>query len=73
MKFFKRSLDRFDFTLFLEELKGKYPGDKVCLFFDQLRVHTSQHVKDAMIRLGFEYLLNAAYYPDGNGIEHIFA
>jgi hypothetical protein len=26
-----------------------------------------------MTELGFKWLFNAAYYPDGNGIELIFA
>ena len=73
VQYFKRSVDRYDFANFLKELKKKYPDDMVCLFFDQLRVHTSHHVKDTMTELGFRFQLNAAYFPDGNGIEYIFS
>ena len=40
---------------------------------DQLSVHKSNDVKEILEKLKFRYLYNAAYYPDGNGIEYIFA
>ena len=40
---------------------------------DQLSVHRSYKARDKMMELGFKWLFNAVYYPDGNGIELIFA
>ena len=69
----KRSIDSFDFAKFLKAIREKYPDDLICCFFDQLRVHTSNHVRQTLIELNLDYMLNAAYYPDGNGIEYIFS
>ena len=36
-------------------------------------VNNSHHVIEIIDQCNFRYLKNAAYYPDGNGIEHIFS
>jgi transposase len=73
ISYFRRSLDADDFVKYLKELRVKLGDEKVCLFMDQLSVHRSYKARDKMTELGFKWLFNAAYYPDGNGIELIFA
>ena len=70
--YFKRSLDQYDFSKFLNDLKKEIGDDKVCIYMDQLRVHTAHSVKKMIADFGWTSLLNACYYPDGNGIEYIF-
>ena len=72
VSYFKRSLDRYDFKKFLEELKAVVGEQQVCIYMDQLRVHTSHVVRECLIDFGWKFLLNACYFPDGNGIEYIF-
>jgi hypothetical protein len=72
VSYFKRALDRYDFEKFLTELKAVVGDEKICIYMDQLRVHTSFVVRDCLTEFGWKFLLNAAYFPDGNGIEYIF-
>ena len=72
-KCFKRSVDRWKFADFLTELKRKMGDDKVCLLFDQLSVHRTHHVRDKLAEVGYDWVMNACYYPMGNPIEYCFA
>ena len=65
-------MDRWDFVKYLKALKAEVGDDRVCIYMDQLPVHKAIVVKETMVELGFRWLYNAAYYPDGNGIEYIF-
>ena len=47
--------------------------DDICLYMDNLSVHTSAHAKDRMDELGFAYVYSAPYSPAYNGIEEVFA
>ena len=73
VKYYKRAIDRFDFIDYLTKLKEEVLEEKICIYFDQLGVHRAGLVKDKMREFGWRWLYNAAYYPDGNGIEYIFS
>ena len=47
--------------------------DKICIFMDNLRVHTSKKSKAEMSRLGFKWIYNVPYYPETNPIELTFS
>ena len=40
---------------------------------DQLRVHKTHAVKNKLEEFNWRCLFNAAYFPDGNGIEYFFS
>ena len=70
----------FDFSVnidkFLEYLIGlrEAHGDaKVCIFMDNLSVHTSERAKAAMREHGFRYIYNVPYSPEYNPIEMTFS
>ena len=61
------------FKKWLQELRAQNPGDKICIFMDNLSVHTSKKSKAKMSRLGFKWIYNVKYHPDTNPIELTFA
>ena len=66
-------MDRYKFADFLKELKRKTGDTKVCVLFDQLNVHRTHHVRETLVECGYEWVMNAAYWPLGNAIEFAFA
>ena len=70
---FKRSVDTDKFIQFLVALVKKIDGRPVSLLMDQLSVHRSNRVKTWLNEKELDFLYNACYYPDGNGIEYIFS
>ncbi len=49
-------------------------GNKeVVIFMDNLKVHRTQAVQDAMRELNFTYCMSPIYSPDYNPIEYYFS
>ena len=61
------------FKKWLQELRALNGEDKICLFMDNLRVHTSKKTKAEMTRQGFKWIYNVAYHPETNPIELTFS
>ena len=61
------------FKKYLQELRLANGDDKICIFMDNLRVHTSKKSKAEMSRLGFKWIYNVPYYPETNPIELTFS
>ena len=68
-----RSINIKRFLVFLDALRRNRWADDVALFVDQLSVHRSNIVAQRLDELGIPLVLNAAYSPDFNPIENIFA
>ena len=43
------------------------------MFFDNLKVHTSNDVMERLEELSIPYVLSPTYSPDFNGIESVFS
>ena len=72
-RIFPKSVDIIKFKEWLRELREKTGSEKICLFMDQLNVHTSNESKDTMRDLGFRWIYNVTYSPDWNPIELVFS
>lgn len=70
---FHKSVDVIKFKEWLTTLKQLNPTDKICLFMDQLSVHTSNKSKNRMRELGFRWVYNVSYSPQWNPIELTFS
>ena len=70
---FHRSINKYKFKCFLEELRSKYFLENLCIYLDNLSVHTSQEIKDRLDELSIKYIYNPVYSPDFNPIENIFS
>jgi len=62
-RIYPKSVDIPKFKEWLRELKEKTGTDKICIFMDQLNVHTSNESKDVMRDLGFRWIYNVSYSP----------
>ena len=49
------------FKQYLDQLRADTGTDKICLFMDQLTVHTSNKAKEAMRAHGFKFIYNVTY------------
>ena len=70
---FDRSVNKYKFKCFLEELRRRYFLENLCIFLDNLSVHTSNEIKERLDELSIKYIYNAVYSPDFNSIENIFS
>ena len=61
------------FKEYLTKLREANGDAKLCLFMDNLNVHTSNETKKTMRALGMRYLWNLPYAPDLNAIESTFS
>ena len=52
---FEMSVNKHKFKLFLEEMKDKWPDDKVTIVMDNLALHKCPPVKNKMMDLGYEW------------------
>ena len=73
MMLFDKSVNKKKFWLYLQELRDKWPFDDICIYMDNLPIHTGKETKARMDELGFEYVYGPAYSPDFNGIESVFS
>lgn len=69
----KGSIDGNKFLTFLEDLRGAMGEVPFCLFMDNLSVHKTKQVKEALKRLNIIPIYNVPYSPDFNGIESFFS
>ena len=70
---FDRSVNKTKFLSFLDELRNKYPKDKMILIMDNLAVHKSNETTSKMKELEFRYTWTPRYQPWYNGIEEVWA
>ena len=70
---YTKSLNIQRFKEYLKELRARNGDDKVCIFMDNLAVHTSEKTKKYMKELGFRWIFNVAYSPEWNPIETVFS
>lgn len=70
---YKDSINTKKFKKYLDELAASLPGVKLCLFMDNLAVHSSEKSKRHMRELGIKYIYNLTYAPDYNPIELVFS
>ena len=61
---FEKSVNIDKFKEFCDRLKARSEGEKICLFMDNLGVHTSKKSKKEMRRLGFRFIYNVPYEPE---------
>ena len=67
---FEKSVNAEKFKVYLQGLRQA--NGKICLFMDNLGVHTSKKTKKEMKSLGFRWIFNIAYSPEYNPIELVF-
>ena len=70
---YKDSINTKKFKKYLKELAEANPGEKLCLFMDNLAVHSSERAKKYMRELGIRYIYNLTYAPEYNPIELVFS
>ena len=70
---YKDSINTKKFKKYLTELVEANPGEKLCLFMDNLAVHSSEKSKRYMRELGIRYIYNLTYAPEYNPIELVFS
>ena len=70
---FERSVNVDKFFEYLAGLKQANGDAKICLFMDNLGVHTCPRSKTEMRRLKFRFVYNLPYRPDLNPIEFVFS
>ena len=69
---FKRSVNKYKFKCFLEELRRRYFLENLCIYMDNLSVHTSDEIKERLDELSIKYIFNPVYSPQFNPIENMF-
>ena len=69
----KKAFDRNSFADALRQLRKKLKGQKVCLFLDQLGIHTHPDTEKVFDELDFRVVFNLTYSPDFNPIETLFS
>ena len=72
-RIFPKSVNIDKFQQFLIGLREANSDDKICIFIDNLTVHTSEKAKKTMRELGFKWMYNLAYNPETNPIEFVFS
>ena len=70
---FQKSVNVPKFQEYLTKLKEANNDAKICIFMDNLSVHTSNKSKDTMRQLGYRWIFNVPYAPDYNPIEFTFS
>ena len=70
---FERSVNKEKFKEYLDGIKAANPDTKICLYMDNLSVHSSEQSKQLMRNHGFRWIFNPAYQPDYNPIELSFS
>ena len=70
---FDSSVNNEKFKIYLDELRAKYFFDDICIYMDNLSVHSSKKIKERMDELGFAYIYSPVYSPEFNGVEEVFA
>ena len=70
---FNSSVNIPKFKVFLEQLRQKYFFEDICIYMDNLKVHTSNAVKERMDELSINYIFSPPYSPDLNPIESVFS
>ena len=70
---FEKSVNKEKFKEYLDGMRAANPEAKICLFMDNLSVHTSERSKEVMRDHGFRFIYNVAYQPDYNPIESVFS
>ena len=70
---FEDSVDTDKFLEYLTSLRAANPDEKICIYMDNLRVHTSNRSKEAMREHGFRWVMAPPYSPEWNPIEFVFS
>ena len=70
---YERSVNIVRFKDYLTNLRQANGDDAICIYMDNLRVHTSDITKGNMRELKFQWIYSLAYEPDLNPIEYIFS
>ena len=70
---YPKSVNTTKFKLYLQDLRDKYFFADLCLFMDNLSVHTCKAAKERMDELGIAYVYSPPYSPDYNPIESVFS
>ena len=70
---YDKSVNIQKFACFLEKLRRLHFADDIAIFVDQLSVHRSKIIQERLDELSIPCIFNAAYSPDFNPIENIFA
>ena len=68
-----KSIDTEKFIKYLVELRKAHKDKKIAIFFDNLGVHRSYVVRNKLSELDIPCIFNAAYAPEFNPIELVFA
>ena len=72
-KNYGKSVKAVDFLDFVKRIHRKMKDQKFALFMDNLSVHYTKIVKEYLKEHDITQIFNAAYYPQGNPIELVFA
>ena len=68
---FNKSVKIKKFSVFLDEIRSKYPFDDMMIIMDNLSVHRSLIVRDRCDELGYEIGWTPPYSPQYSGIEGV--
>ena len=72
-KVYKKSVNIEKFLKYIEELRAKTEGRKICIFMDNLSVHRSKKVLKVLDDCSIKYIFNLPYMPMLNSIEFCFS
>ena len=72
-RIYPKSVNTERFLDYLKGLREANGDDKICIFMDNLSVHTSEKTKKYMRELDFKFIYNLKYSPETNPIEFVFS
>ena len=70
---FEKSVNIQKFKIYLEELRRKYFFDDLCIYMDNLSMHTSVDIKESLEDLSIKCIYAPVYSPEFNSIEICFS
>ena len=62
-RIFEKSVNTEKFKEYLDGIRAANPGEKICLFMDNLSAHSSERSKQAMRDHGLRWIFNVSYSP----------
>ena len=72
-RIFPKSVNSAKFCKYLDMVRERHPERKICIFMDNLRVHTSKKVRAKLEQLQIKSIYNVKYQCQLNPIELVFS
>ena len=72
-RIYDKSVNAAKFCKYLDMVRERHPDKKICIFMDNLRVHTCKKVKAKLEELQIKAIYNVKYQCELNPIELVFS